>query len=88
MGTADFALEQSSTIRLLTILSRSKFAYTKLKETAAFFCFVYAGLADGYVFIPVMLVPIVVCCNFNSHKAHSIGRFPPLDRWHMGQALI
>ena len=73
-------------IRLLAILSRSKFAYTKLKEAAAFFCFVYAGLADGYVF-PVMLIPIVVCRNFIAHEALFTGVFSPLDRWLMGQAL-
>ena len=86
MRTADFALEQSSTIRLLAILSRSKFADTILEEAAAFFCFVYAGLADGYV-LPVMLIPIVVCWNFIAHKARFTGMFPPLDRWHVGQAL-
>ena len=71
----------------MAIVSRSKFADTKLEEAAAFLCFVYAGLADGYVFIPVMLIPIVVCRNFNAHKARFTGMFPPLDRWHMGQAL-
>ena len=39
----------------MAIVSRSKFADTILEEAAAFFCFVYAGLADGYVFIPVIL---------------------------------
>ena len=34
----------------MAIVSRSKFADTILEEAAAFFCFVYAGLADGYVF--------------------------------------
>ena len=68
------------------ILTRSKFADTILKEAAAFFCIVYAGLADGYVF-PVMLIPIVICRNFIAHKALSTGPFPPLDPWHMGQAL-
>ena len=87
MRAADFALEQSRTIRLLAILYLSKFAYAKLEETAAFFCFVYAGHADGYVFIPVRLIPIDVCSNFIAHKARIIGRFPPLDRWHMGQEL-
>ena len=24
-----------------------------------------------------------VCSNFIAHKARSIGRFPPLDRWHL-----
>ena len=47
---ADFALEQSCRVRLLAIVSRSKFADTILEEAAAFFCFVYAGLVDGYVF--------------------------------------
>ena len=51
MRTADFAFEQSRTIRLLTILFLSKFAYAKLEETAAFFCFVYAGLAEVISFI-------------------------------------
>ena len=68
------------------ILTRSKFADTILKEAAAFFFIVYAGLADGYVF-PVMLIPIVICRNFIAHKALSTGPFPPLDPWHMGQAL-
>ena len=36
-------------------MSRSKFADTKLEEAAAFICIVYAGLADGCVFIPVIL---------------------------------
>ena len=70
----------------MAIVSRSKFADTKLEEAAAFLCFVYAGLADGYVF-PVMLIPIVVCRNFIAHKARFAGMFPPLDRRHMGQAL-
>ena len=39
----------------MAIVSRSKFADTILEEAAAFLCFVYAGLADGYVFIPVIL---------------------------------
>ena len=76
MRTADFAFEQSRTIRLLTILSLSKFAYAKLEETAAFFCIVYAGHADGYVFIPVMLIPIDVCGDFIAHPA----RIATLDR--------
>ena len=72
----------------MTVLSLFKFDFAKLEETAAFFCIVYAGHADGYVFIPVRLIPIDVCSNFIAHKARIIGRFPPLDRWHMGQALI
>ena len=39
----------------MAIVSRSKFADKILEEAAAFLCFVYAGLADGYVFIPVIL---------------------------------
>ena len=39
----------------MAIVSRSKFADTILEEAAAFLCFDYAGLADGYVFIPVIL---------------------------------
>ena len=70
----------------MAIVSRSKFADTILEEAAAFLCFVYAGLADGYVF-PVMLIPIVVCRNFIAHEALFTGIFSPLDRWHMGQAL-
>ena len=64
----------------MTVLSLFKFDYAKLEETAAFFCIVYAGHADGYVFIPVMLIPIDLCGNYIAHPA-------PLDRWHMGQAL-
>ena len=70
----------------MTVLSLFKFDFAKLEETAAFFCIVYAGLADGYVF-PVMLIPIVVCRNFIAHEALFTGVFSPLDRWHMGQAL-
>ena len=35
---ADFALEQSCRVGFLAIVSRSKFADTKLEEAAAFFC--------------------------------------------------
>ena len=67
----------------MTVLSLFKFDFAKLEETAAFFCIVYAGHADGYVFMPVMLIPIDVCGNFIAHPAP----VTTLDRWHLGLAL-
>ena len=42
-------------------------------ETGVEYCFVKTGLADGYVFIPV--ITIVFCGSYVAHKACSSGRF-------------
>ena len=75
-------LQQSGRIQYLTVLSRSKFVYTKLMETGVKYCFVKTGLADGYIFIPV--ITIVVCGSYVAHKACSSGRLAP----HGGLRLV
>ena len=43
--------------------------------------------SQSYCMLPNPLCQIVVCRNFIADRARFTGMFPPLDHWHVGQAL-